>query len=161
MRKNTGIAAHSYAINHGTVFLVRYLSRMHNFTKKTYMNPKILLVDDNEDLLKITQIILKGQGYETVLATSIEEAARKIKIHRPALILLDACLCGQDDGRAYCRQLKEEVSTSGIRIILMSGNEYDGSELANADDFLQKPFDFTELTDKVAKQLAAVQEPVM
>lgn len=125
------------------------------------MNIKILLVDDNEDLLKITQLILKAQGYETVLATSIEEASRKIKIHQPALILLDVCICAQDDGRAYCRQLKEEAATKDIRIILMSGNEYDGPEIAAADDFLQKPFDVTELTDKVAKQLAAVQEPIL
>jgi two-component system alkaline phosphatase synthesis response regulator PhoP len=125
------------------------------------MNHKILLVDDNEDLLKITQIILKAQGYETFLATSIEEAGRKLKIHQPALLLLDVSVCAQDDGRDYCRQLKEEAATKGIRIILMSGNEYDGAELSEADDFLQKPFDFTQLTEKVAVQLAAAQEPVL
>lgn len=125
------------------------------------MNTKILLVDDNEDLLKITQLILKAQGYETVLATSIEEAGRKIKIHQPALILLDMCICKENDGRAYCGQLKEEAATKGIRIILMSGNEYDIHELKEADDFLQKPFDVTELIDKVAKQLDAVQVPIL
>ena len=122
------------------------------------MNFKILLVDDNADLLKITQIILKAQGYETVLATSIEEAARKIKIHQPALMLLDMCICTQDDGRDYCHQLKEEAATRGIRIMLMSGNEYDSTALSDADDFLQKPFDYTELTEKVARQLHEVQE---
>ena len=122
------------------------------------MDSKILLVDDNEDLLKITQIILKAQGYETFLATTIEEAGRKIKIHQPSLLLLDICVCVADDGREYCRLLKREVATRGIRVILMSGNEYDGHELEDADDFLQKPFDFTDLTEKVAMQLAAVQE---
>jgi two-component system alkaline phosphatase synthesis response regulator PhoP len=125
------------------------------------MNPKILVVDDNQDLLKITQIILKSQGYETVLATSIEEAGRKLKIHQPVLLLLDVSICKQDDGRAYCRKLKQEAATKGIRIILMSGNEYDGQELEDADDFLQKPFDFTQLTEKVAAQVAAVQEPAL
>ncbi|HUQ96517.1 MAG TPA: response regulator [Chitinophagaceae bacterium] len=122
------------------------------------MKPKILLVDDNEDLLKITQIILKAQGYETFLASTIQEAGYKIKIHQPALILLDVCICEQDDGRMYCHQLKEEAATKNIRIILMSGNEYDGSELCDADAFLQKPFDFTELTEKVVLQLAAAPE---
>jgi two-component system alkaline phosphatase synthesis response regulator PhoP len=121
------------------------------------MNPKILLVDDNKDLLQITQIILKAQGYETVLATSIEEAGRKLKIHQPLLMLLDVSICEQDDGRAYCHQLKEEAATKGIRIILMSGNEYDVPP-EDADDFLQKPFDFTQLTEKVAAQLASAQE---
>lgn len=125
------------------------------------MNTKILLVDDNKDLLQITQLILEAQGYETILATSIEEAGPKIRICQPALILLDMCICHQNDGRVYCRQLKEEAATKGIRIILMSGNEYDGHELKDADDFLQKPFDVAELTDKVAKQLMAVQEPML
>lgn len=134
---------------------------MGEFTKNLCMSTKILVVDDNKDLLKITQIILKAQGNETFLATTIEEAARKIKIHQPSLILLDMCICEEDDGRTYCHQLKQEVATKNIRIILMSGNEYDGNELTDADDFLQKPFDFTSLTEKVANQLAAVQEPVM
>jgi DNA-binding response OmpR family regulator len=122
------------------------------------MSKKILLVDDNEDLLQITQIILKSQGYETFQATSIEEASRKIKIHQPTLILLDASICTQDDGRAYCHQLKEEAATKGIRIILMSGNDYDGCQLADADAFLPKPFDFMELTDKVALQVSAATD---
>ena len=125
------------------------------------MSTKILLVDDNEDLLKITQLILKAQGYETFLATTIEEASRKIKIHNPSLILLDVSICVKDDGRMYCHQLKEEVSTSGIRIILMSGDEYEGEELTDANDFLQKPFDFNELTDKVDRQVAAIQEALI
>jgi len=122
------------------------------------MNTKILLVDDNEDLLKITQIILKAQGYETFIATTIEEASRKIKIHQPILILQDISVCEKDDGRVHCQKLKEEAATKGIRVILMSGSEYDGTELINADDFLQKPFDFTELIEKVTRQINAAQE---
>jgi two-component system, OmpR family, response regulator VicR len=133
------------------------LKRSGKFTKIPCMNSKVLLVDDNEDLLTITQIILKAQGYDTFLATTIEEASRKIKIHQPALLLLDVSICDKEDGRAYCRQLKEEAATKGIQIILMSGNEYDGNELAGADAFLQKPFDFMELTEKVSQQLAAAQ----
>jgi two-component system alkaline phosphatase synthesis response regulator PhoP len=118
------------------------------------MGTKILLVDDNEDLLKITQIILKAQGYNIFLATTIEEAARKIRIHQPALLLLDVSVCEKEDGRLYCQRLKKEAATKDIRIILMSGNEYDGHEWNGADDFLQKPFDYTILVDKVALQLA-------
>ena len=122
------------------------------------MSTKILVVDDNEDLLQITQIILKAQGYDIFTATTIDEAARKLKIHQPVLLLLDVSVCEKDDGRVYCRQLKDEASTKGIRIILMSGNEYDNTELANADDFLLKPFDFNELTGKTANQLTLVPE---
>ena len=120
------------------------------------MHPKILLVDDNEDLLLITQIILKGQGYEVVLARTVEEAVQKIKIHQPVLILLDVFICKQD-GRQFCRQVKLEADTSNIRIILMSGEDFSNEAQSIADDFLPKPFDYEELVEKVQKQMAEVQ----
>jgi len=115
------------------------------------MNDKILVVDDNQDLLLITRIILKGMGYEAFLATSLEEAQRKIKIHQPTLILLDICV-NDGDGRELCCQLKSDPQTSNLRVILMSGDE-DYSKEMIADDFLPKPFDYNELIQKVDRQL--------
>ncbi|RYY97790.1 MAG: response regulator [Chitinophagaceae bacterium] len=122
------------------------------------MTPKILLVDDNADLLLVTQIILKGQGYEPVLATSLAEAERKIRIHRPSLLLLDIGL-GDADGRLLCRQIKEDPETSDVRVILMSGDEEWGYRHTGADDFLAKPFDFNDLIHKVQGQLTAEVMP--
>lgn len=118
------------------------------------MNPKILLVDDNEDLLLITQIILKGQGYEIFLARTLEEAERKIRIHQPALLLLDVCI-GDDDGRLFCQKLKADPETENLRVILMSGDDCEENRLDIADDFLSKPFDFTELLTKVNNAVTA------
>jgi CheY-like chemotaxis protein len=119
-----------------------------------YSNQKILLLDDNKDLLQIIQIILKGQGYETVLATCIEEAIQKIKIHKPALILMDVFISDQD-GREFCSQLKQDEETSSIRIIMMSGydNNVGVTAWAGADDFMQKPFDYNDLIARVQRQL--------
>jgi len=117
------------------------------------MTPKILLVDDNQDLLLITQIILKGLGYETFLAGSVEEAERKIKIHQPQLLLLDICI-GDDDGVAFCKQLKANPATNSIHVILMSGDDCNTAGLESSDDFLSKPFDFNELVSKVQQQLS-------
>ncbi len=117
------------------------------------MNQKILLVDDNKDLLLITQIILKGQGYETFLASSIEEAERKLKIHHPSLLLLDVCL-GDEDGIEFCRQLKTNPETTFIHVILMSGDDCKANKDCIGDDFLLKPFDFNELVSKVQQQVA-------
>ena len=117
------------------------------------MNEKILLVDDNQDLLMIARIILKGQGYNAFLAASLEEAQRKIRIHQPSLVLLDVCLT-DGDGRDFCAQLKSEQDTNGIRVILMSGHEESAGECLQADGFLQKPFDYNELLEKVSQQLA-------
>jgi two-component system, OmpR family, response regulator VicR len=118
------------------------------------MKGKILLVDDNDDLLLITQIILKGQGYETVLARSIDEAERKLRIHQPALLLLDINV-GDEDGRPFCYQIKQKASEDCPRVILMSGDDCREFARAAADDFLPKPFDFNELIEKVQYHLVA------
>ena len=118
-------------------------------------NQKILLIDDNKDLLQIVQIILKGQGYETVLACCINEAAQKIRIHKPALILMDVFI-SDEDGREFCNQLKRDDETSNIRVIMMSG--YDNSlglmQMVSADDFMSKSFDYNDLLHRVHTQLS-------
>ncbi len=117
-------------------------------------NQKILLLDDNKDLLQIIQIILKGQGYETVLASCIEEAVQKIKIHKPALILMDVFISEQD-GREFCYQLKNDTETSSIRVIMMSGYDHTLGLMnqTSADDFMQKPFDYNDLLNRVQTQM--------
>ena len=119
---------------------------------------KILLLDDNRDLLQIIQIILKGQGFDTILATSIEEAEHKIRIHNPALILMDVFISDQD-GREYCNHLKTDAVTSNIRVILMSGSELNMSMMSriHADDFMEKPFDYNDLVSRVQRQMFSVQ----
>ena len=116
------------------------------------------MLDDNKDLLLIVQIILKGQGYDIVQATSIEEALQKIKIHSPSLILMDVFIKDQD-GRELCSKLKHQDDTSSIKIILMSGIETDNSLLhfIGADDFLQKPFDYNDLLERVQRQMLQVE----
>lgn len=117
------------------------------------MQTKILLVDDNEDLLLITQVILKGQGYSVELAKTLEETQTALAGGLPALILMDVNLQGED-GAAFCRELKEAPATKDLRIILMSGDDdLPALSKSGADDFLAKPFDFTELLAKVDKQL--------
>lgn len=126
-----------------------------------YNAKKILLLDDNRDLLQIVQIILKGQGYDTILASSIEEAEFKIKIHKPVLILMDVCLSDQD-GYTFCNRLKNDPETSHIRVIMMSGEESNPSliRFSNADDFMQKPFDYNDLVTKVHQHFSHADELV-
>ena len=115
-----------------------------------YNSKKILLLDDNRDLLQIVQIILKGQGYETILASSVEEAMLKIRVHKPILILMDVCLSDKD-GYTFCNQLKNDPDTSSIRIVMMSGEDCNPAMVnyAHADDFMQKPFDYNDLIGRV------------
>ena len=117
------------------------------------MHPKILLVDDNEDLVKITGLILKSEGYQVFSAGTVEGASQLIEAEKPALILLDVCIC-QEDGLLFCNQLKHNADTLDIKVILMSGYDYSKADWNGADDFLYKPFDFNTLTRKVAAQLS-------
>lgn len=119
---------------------------------------KILLLDDNKDLLLIVQIILKQQGYEVVQSCCIEEATQKIRIHQPALILMDVFI-KDEDGRELCSQLKHRPDTQGIKVIMMSGIESDNTLLyaIGADDFIPKPFDYNELIEKVQRQMMQVE----
>jgi DNA-binding response OmpR family regulator len=131
--------------------LERYLNRQ---GKTNIVKGKILLLDDNKDLIQILQIILKGQGYDTVVATSVEEAKMKIKIHNPVLILMDVFIC-DDDGREFCKMLKFQEDTSNIRVILMSGCD-ESLNIMNqtvADDFMYKPFDYNDLLSRVERQM--------
>ena len=119
---------------------------------------KILLLDDNKDLLLIVQIILKGQGYEVVQACCIDEALQKIKIHKPSLIMMDVFI-KEEDGRELCSQLKNDPDTSSIKIILMSGIESENGNLQaiGADDFIPKPFDYDDLLQRVNRQMTGVE----
>jgi two-component system alkaline phosphatase synthesis response regulator PhoP len=122
------------------------------------MSEKILLLDDNKDLLLIVQIILKGQGYDTVQAGSIEEGLLKIRIHKPSLILMDVYI-KDEDGRELCSKLKQDADTASTRIIMMSGIESDTDQLyqIGADDFMQKPFDYDDLLNRVQRQMMAIE----
>jgi DNA-binding response OmpR family regulator len=119
---------------------------------------KILLLDDNKDLLLIVQIILKAQGYDVVQSCCVEEATQKIRIHHPSLILMDVFIKEQD-GREFCSQLKHNDTTGNIKVIMMSGIESDNNLLyqIGADDFIQKPFDYNDLLEKVQRQMTQVE----
>jgi two-component system response regulator VicR len=126
-----------------------YLNKGLSKAITVYNDPKILLLDDNRDLLQIVQIILKGHGYDTVLASSIEEASLKIRIHKPALILMDVFISDQD-GREFCNKIKHDPTTNNIRVIMMSGIDGNlGLTTIGADDFMQKPFDYNDLIERV------------
>lgn len=126
-----------------------------------YSSKKILLLDDNRDLLQIVQIILKGQGYETILASSIEEALLKIRVHKPVLILMDVYL-SDEDGYRFCSKLKSDPETSNIRVIMMSGEDCNQRMIsyAHADDFMQKPFDYNDLLGRVQQHFSYAQQMV-
>ena len=88
--------------------------------KQAFEPEKILVVDDNEELLGAISRLLEMQGYTALTAKSGEEALEIAGKDLPDLILLDWILPGID-GIEVCRRLKSEEATKGIMVLLVSG----------------------------------------
>lgn len=104
---------------------------------------KILVVDDEEDILELVRYNLIKNGYRVTCAPSGEQAVEKLKEETPQIILLDLMLPGID-GLDLCRNLKGNPATAGIPIIMITAKGEDadivtGLELG-ADDYITKPF---------------------
>jgi len=118
----------------------------------TKWQKKILVVDDNPDILLALQTVLEDAGYNVEVSEQIQNiplATRDVS-DLPDVLLLDMLLSGQD-GRKITKQLKSQDSTKHIPIILFSAYpsaEYD-AQLAGANGFIAKPFDIDVLLGKI------------
>lgn len=117
---------------------------------------KILIVDDEEDVLELLRFNLDKEGYKTETAVSGEEALTVAKSKLPDLIILDLMLPGID-GLEVCKKLKGETKTENIPIIMLTAKSEDsdiitGLELG-ADDYITKPFSPKVLTARIRRIL--------
>lgn len=118
--------------------------------------PKILIVDDNLDVLQIMQLLLGSRGFEVITTNNGEETYDLTNTFQPDLIFIDIHLGGMD-GRDISKKLKTEEETKHIPIILFSANIIRGTTLSDslADEFISKPFDIHELLLKVNKLIGS------
>ena len=112
---------------------------------------KILVVDDEPDILEFLQIIFEEEGF--VVATT-EKGEYLEKLNNgglPDIILLDMLLSGKD-GREIVKSLKSREKTKHIPVIMFSAHPGAGQTAlaAGADDFVEKPFDIDVLLQKIA-----------
>ena len=108
------------------------------------MNRKILVVDDELDILDLTRITLESGRYDVITTTSGEEALQLISQEKPDLVILDVVLPGLS-GLELCRRLKRDSTTySPIKVVLFTalGTEVDMvlEKKDKADGYLAKPF---------------------
>jgi two-component system sensor histidine kinase ChiS len=117
---------------------------------------KILLVDDDEDIVRFMEVLL-AERYNLVVATSGLEGLEKVATEKPDLILLDV-LMYDIDGYEVSRRLKGDEKTREIPIILFTAKaqkkEIDMGLKAGADDYLTKPFSNEELFSKLETYLS-------
>ena len=119
------------------------------------MNKRILIIDDDEDILDILHIIFREEGYNVVVSNT-GDAANQIHVINPDLILLDVRIEGSvKQGNDICLEIKEQSEFKDIPVVLVSA-ETNLAMLANecgADFYIRKPFDIYELLTEV-KRLA-------
>ena len=115
---------------------------------------KVLIVDDNSDILWVVETILKRYGFEVISTLRGEEVMAATQKHHPNIILLDVFLSGLD-GIEICNKLKNNEETKNIPIIMISAhtNRNDLMKFCKADDFLPKPFDSNDLVRRINHQI--------
>lgn len=119
---------------------------------------RILIIDDDIDLLMLLERRLQKDGYKIETAASLPEAEDILRYFKPQLVLLDINVKG-DDGRQLCWKLKNSRQLS-VKVIIMSGFDYDTSRarLFGADEILPKPLNTEYLLHKVKEVFKELNE---
>ena len=114
-------------------------------------NQRILVVDDEQDLLEILKFNLETEGYEVQTATSAEEA-QTLDIASFDLLLLDVMMGGMS-GFAMARKLKDNPTTANVPIIFLTARDTENDTVTGfnlgADDYISKPFSLREVMVRV------------
>ncbi len=118
--------------------------------------PKILVVDDEEDIRSLVNAILEGEDYDIETATSGDEALKLLKKTRFDLIILDVVMQNMD-GLELCRRIRGTSRLRETPILMFSalgkGVQTMLGDGEKADEYLDKPFDKKDLLEKVGRLL--------
>ena len=118
---------------------------------------KVLIVDDDVEIVDlIADVLIRDGRFEIRKASSGYEAGIQTQRFHPDLILLDYML-PDVNGNVVCHTIRSNPEFQDIKIIIVSGlvkaDEIENLLKNGAEDFIQKPFNIVELTDKIAKTL--------
>lgn len=117
---------------------------------------RILIVDDEEDIISMLKVRFEAGNYEILTASDGQEGLNKARQERPDLIILDLML-PKIDGHKVCRMLKFDESYKNIPIIMFTAKvdekDRDISLQTKADAYISKPFEIKMLMDKVSELL--------
>jgi DNA-binding response OmpR family regulator len=118
---------------------------------------KILVADDDPEILTMLTLRLQKRGYEVTTASDGEQTLAQARKNPPDLLVLDVMMPGKN-GWEVARELRHDEATKNIGIVVLTAigekmNEIT-SPLYGADEFIDKPFEFAELEKKIESTLA-------
>ncbi|MFP4459238.1 MAG: response regulator transcription factor [Candidatus Zixiibacteriota bacterium] len=119
---------------------------------------KILVIDDDRDLVETTRIVLEKEGFDVATAHNRADGFDAVKEEKPELILLDVMMEEEDDGFVLAQKIRKEGIETPIIILSninrISGMKYDkDDEMVPVNDFLEKPIEPGKLIEKINKYL--------
>lgn len=119
---------------------------------------RVLVVDDEPDLIRILEFGLRAAGYQVEIAVDGQEGLKKAREIRPDIILLDLML-PKLDGYKVCRLLKFDERYRQIPIIILSARTQEGDQALakemGANRFVTKPYEFGEILAHIEALLKA------
>jgi DNA-binding response OmpR family regulator len=121
---------------------------------------KVLIVDDEPDIVEFIEAVLEKEGYQVVSAESADDALQNIESGKPDLIILDLKLPGVS-GFDLCKILKSKDETSDIPLVILSGKYLRPEDKVQAldigaDDYITKPFYGGELLARIKAVLRRI-----
>ena len=118
---------------------------------------RVLIVEDEESLLKLETILLTVKGFEVIGAITGKMAIDKIGVEAFDLVLLDIML-PDIDGFEVCLQLRKDPRTASVPIIMLTGqrsqSDYDKGMMCGANSYFVKPFKSAMIIDEINRLLA-------
>jgi DNA-binding response OmpR family regulator len=122
---------------------------------------KILVVDDEDDILHFLELVLREKGYDVVTAGGGHEALTQAQIERPDLVLLDIMM-PQMDGWEVLKLLRVDEETAHIPVAMLSARTEAKDRVQGlqegAVDYICKPFSLKELLSKIEQVFAGAQQ---
>lgn len=118
---------------------------------------KIMVVDDEENLLELLSVLLSEEGFDVITATNGKECLEKLKNVKPDLILLDMMMPGMS-GRETCEKIRANPETKDLKVAFLTVARFSetGKEILrkmNVMDYITKPFDNQDLIARIRKLL--------
>ncbi len=124
------------------------------------MTKKVLIVDDEQNIVISLEFLMKREGFEVMIASDGDEGVRRIRAERPDLVLLDVMM-PKKNGFEVCQEIKADPELQSTRILMLTAKGRD-TEVAKglalgADAYMTKPFSTRELVARVRTLLGMAE----